>query len=149
MAIADMLDGLDLVHDFSYPELEMIAGYLTHEEVGKGATIFAEGNPGDYMLVVIDGRIAIYKGGEHGRQLLSNEMRGRIIGEMAMLDGERRSATCVAETDCELLILTSANLRKMAGEHPATAYHFMFCLARILSRRLRRVSGMMADFLDS
>jgi CRP-like cAMP-binding protein len=148
MNIADLLDGLDLVNDFSYPELETLARFLNHEHVGVGKTIFEEGDPGDYMLIVIEGRIAIFKGGEHGRQLLSTEMRGRIIGEMAMLDKERRSATCVAETACELLVLTSTNMKLLALEHPMVAYHFISCLARILSRRLRRASGMMADFLD-
>ena len=66
-----------------------------------------------------------------------------------MLDHERRSATCIADTDCELLTLSSENLKKFAAEHPHTAYLLMFCLARLLSRRLRRVSGMMADFLGA
>jgi CRP/FNR family cyclic AMP-dependent transcriptional regulator len=148
MKIADLLDGLDLVQDFSYPELETMAGYMTLDEVPKGRTIFEEGDLGDFMLVVVDGRIGIYKGGEHGRQLLSSEMKGRIIGEMAMIDHERRSATCIAETDCMLLILTSTNLKSLALAHPMLAYHLMASLARILSRRLRRASGMMADFLD-
>ena len=148
MKIADLLDGLELVQDFTYTELELIARYVAHEEADKGKVIFQEGDPGNFMLIVLDGRIAIYKGGEHGRQLLSSEIKGRIIGEMAVLDHEPRSATCVAETDCELLILTSANLKKMSVEHPLMAYHFMASLARLLSRRLRRASGLMADFLD-
>ena len=148
MNIADLLDGLDLFQDFAYPELQLIAGYLTLEEVAASKPVFEEGDQGNYMLIVIEGRIAIFKGGEHGRHLLSTETRGRVIGEMAMLDRERRSATCIAETDCELLILTSDNLKKMSVEHPSAAYHFMFALARLVSRRLRRVSGMMADFLD-
>ena len=148
MKIADMLDGLELVQDFKYPELEMIAGYVMHEDADRGKVIFQEGDPGDFMLIVIDGKIGIYKHGEHGRQLLSNEVKGRLVGEMSVLDHEPRSATCVAETDCELLILTSANLKKMAAEHPTLAYHFMANLARLLSRRLRRASALMADFLD-
>ena len=44
---------------------------------------------------------------------------------------------------------TSENLKKFSAEHPGLAYRFMFCLARQLSRRLRRVSGMMADFLGT
>ena len=148
MKIADLLDGLELVNDFSYPELQMIAGYLSHEEAEQGRVLFKEGDPGDFMLIVIEGKVGIYKGGVHGSHLLSTEVGGRLIGEMAMLDHERRSATCVAESDCELLILTSANLKKLAAEHPGLAYHFMTALARLLSRRLRRVSGMMADFLE-
>lgn len=148
MKIADLLDGLDFVSDFAYPELEMLAKFVSHHEMAKGVIIFEEGDPGDFMLIVVQGRISIFKGGENGRQLLSSETRGRIIGEMALIDQERRSATCVAETDCELLILTHHNLQCMAKEHPAAAYHFMHSLARILSRRLRRTSGMMADFMD-
>lgn len=148
MRIADLLDGLDFVSDFAFPELEILAKYLTHHAMLRGAIIFEEGNPGDFLLIVIEGRISIYKSGEHGRQLLSTEMRGRVIGEMAMIDQEARSATCVAETDCEVLILTHNNLLCMAKAHPHTAYHFMSNLARILSRRLRRTSGLMADFLE-
>ncbi len=148
MKIADLLDGLDFVSDFAYPELEILAKYLTHHAMHKASIIFEEGNPGDFMLIVIEGRISIYKSGEHGRQLLSTEARGRVIGEMAMIDQERRSATCVSETDCELLILTHFNMQSMAKAHPVVAYHFMTNLARILSRRLRRASGIMADFLE-
>lgn len=148
MKIADLLDGLELVQDFTYPELELIARYLTLEDAPKGKVIFQEGDPGNFMLIVLDGRMAVYKGGEHGRQLLSSEMKGRLVGEMSVLDHEPRSATCIAETDCEMLILTSANLQKMAAGHPVLAYHFMASLARLLSRRLRRASALMADFLD-
>lgn len=148
MKIADLLDGLDFVGNFAYPELELLAKFLTYHDMDQGSVIFEEGDPGDFMFIVVQGRISIFKGGEHGRQLLSTEMRGRIIGEMAMIDQERRSATCIAETACELLILTHTNMQCLAKEHPAVAFHFMSSLARILSRRLRRASGMMADFLD-
>lgn len=145
--IADLLDELELFRDFSFQELEIIALYLRLEEVPKDAVVFNEGDPGTYMLILVKGSISIFKGGEHGRQLLSLETSGRIVGEMSMLDQERRSATCIAATDCELLTLSGDNLKLLAAERPVIAYRFMFCLARLLSRRLRRTSGMMADFL--
>lgn len=147
MKIADLLDELELFRDFSFHELEIIGSYLMLMEVPEGKIIFHEGDAGNYMLILVDGSISIFKGGENGRQLLSIEMRGRIVGEMAMLDQERRSATCVASTDCELLTLSNDNLKMLAAERPGIAYRLMFCLARLLSRRLRRTSGMMADFL--
>jgi CRP-like cAMP-binding protein len=148
MKIADLLDELDLFQDFAYPELEVIARFLNFEEVEQGIAIFNEGDPGNYMFILVKGRISILKGGEHGEQILSHEVPGRIIGEMTLLDHECRSATCQADTDCELLCLTSENLKKLAAESPGIAYRFMFCLARLLSRRLRRVSGIMADLLS-
>jgi CRP/FNR family cyclic AMP-dependent transcriptional regulator len=109
--------------------------------------LFREGDAGNYMFILSSGRIGVFKGGEHGEQLLSHEIRGRIVGEMALLDHEKRSATCIAESDCELLTFTQENLKKLAADHPAIGYHFLFSLARLLSKRLRRASGMMADFL--
>ncbi len=65
MKIADLMDGLDFVSDFAYPELEMLAKFVTHHELAKGNIIFEEGDPGNFMLIVVQGRISIFKGGEH------------------------------------------------------------------------------------
>lgn len=147
--IADMLDGLDLLQGFSYPELKTLSAYFGQTSVDKGEIIFREGDPGNFMLILVEGRISIYKTGENGSHLLSYEGKGRVIGEMALLDHERRSAQCVADSPCELLTLTHAGLEKLAAEHSPLAYRFMFCLARLLSKRLRRTSGMLAEYLTS
>ncbi len=146
--IADILDGLALFQDFSYPELKAISRYLTHVLRKQGEVLFEEGDPGDTMLILAEGRLSIFKGGEHGTQLLSHEGRGRMVGEMALLDNERRSATCVADTDCEVLTLSMEGLSRMSHEAPLLAYKFMFSLAKILSRRLRKTSGLLVDFLS-
>lgn len=145
--IADLLDEMDLFKGFSYAELEIIGRYLTLEEADADKVIFNEGDPGNYMMILTEGRVAIFKDTEHGKQLLLREIEGRIIGEMALLDHERRSATCVAETYCEMLTFTQLNLARLAVDHPAVAYRFMCSLGRLLSKRLRRTSGIMADYL--
>jgi CRP-like cAMP-binding protein len=147
--VADVLDGLELFQDFSYAELKIIGRYLLRVKKAQGDTVFTEGDPGDYMLILAEGKLSIFKGGEHGTHLLCHEGRGRIVGEMALLDHERRSATCVADADCVMLTLDETGLRRMAAEAPLLAYRFMFGLARLLSRRLRRTSGMLVEFLTS
>lgn len=147
--IADLIDGLDFFQDFSYPELETLGRYFRQTSLDQGTVIFNEGDPGTSMLILIEGKISIYKAGESGRHLLSYEGKGRVIGEMALLDHERRSAQCVAETDCELLAIDHASLEKLSKEHSPLAYRFMFSLARLLSKRLRRTSGMLAEYLVS
>jgi len=146
--IADLLDGLSFFREFSYPEMTVIGKYLMLQSSVKGTSIFQKGDPGSFMLILVKGRISIYKGGEHGQRLLSTENKGRIVGEMALLDRERRSATCIVDEDCEYVSLNQDGLRKLATEYPALAYRFMCCVAQLLSRRLRRASGMMADFLS-
>lgn len=144
---ADVLDGLELFQEFSYQELKIIGRYMTHVSKKKGEVVFAEGDPGDHMLILVDGRLAVFKGGEHGSHLLCHEGRGRIVGEMALLDRERRSATCIADTDCEMLTLYESGLRQLSNESPVVAYRFMYNMAKLLSRRLRRTSGMLVEYL--
>lgn len=145
---ADVLDGLELFQEFSYSELKVIGRFLTQIDKNKGEVVFAEGDPGDHMLILVEGRLSIFKGGEHGSHLLCNEGRGRIVGEMALLDRERRSATCMADTNCVMFTLSDVGLRQMADEAPLLAYRFMFNLAKLLSRRLRRTSGMLVEYLS-
>jgi CRP/FNR family cyclic AMP-dependent transcriptional regulator len=145
--LADLLDGLELFSDFSYPELVTIGTYLTRLACKKGEAIFNEGDAGGYMLILVEGRMAISKQNEGAAQLLCRENKGRTIGEMALLDNECRSATCVADTDCELLTLSHERLARLALDHPILAYRFMFQLAKLLSRRLRRTSGVLAEYL--
>jgi CRP-like cAMP-binding protein len=146
-AIADLLDGLELFKEFDFQELKNIAHYVSLIKVDAGETVFEEGDAGNYMLILVSGKLAVYKGGEHGNHLLSYEGRGRVVGEMALIDQERRSATCRAESDCELLTISTESLHKLSVQHPRLAYRFMFCLARLLSRRLRRTSGMLVEYL--
>lgn len=145
--IADLLDGLDFFNDFAYAEIETLARYLMYVTAKTSEVVFNEGDPGSYMLILVEGRISIAKGGESGHHLLSYESKGRIVGEMALLDSERRSATCTAATDCRLLTLNHEGLGRLSADHPVLAYRFMFSLARLLSRRLRRTSGVLAEYL--
>ena len=147
--IADLLDDLDFFREFAYPELETVSRYLVYMRSGKGEVVFNEGDPGSHMVILVEGRMSIAKGGESGHHLLCYEGKGRIVGEMALLDRERRSATCVAESDCEFLTLDHEGLERLAADYPSLAYRFMFCLARLLSRRLRRTSGVLAEYLVS
>jgi len=145
--IADLIDGLEFFREFTYPELKTLSGYFGQMSLDMGQVVFNEGDPGTYMLILIEGKISIHKTGESGRHLLSYEGKGRIIGEMALLDRERRSAMCVAESNCELLTINHEGLEKLSREHPLLAYRFMFSMARLLSKRLRRTSGVLAEFL--
>lgn len=147
--IADLLDGLELFRDFTYGELKIISRFLIFETKAAGEVIFNEGDPGTFMLILAEGRVSVFKGGEQGKHLLSYEGRGRFLGEMALLDRELRSATCVTETACKILTLDQGTLDRMENDCPRLAYRFTLCLARLLSRRLRKASGMLVEYLVS
>jgi CRP-like cAMP-binding protein len=148
-SVAHALDDLDLFQGFfTYPELECLSSFMNLISAAQGDVIFHEGDKGGYMLILIDGKIKVSKSGDGGMYLLSYEGKGRVLGEMALIDHEPRSATCIAATDCEMLSLSKDGLDKLAAASPPVAYKLMFVLARLLSRRLRRTSGLLADFIN-
>ncbi len=66
---------------------------------------------------------------------------------MAVLDGERRSATCIAATECILLTLSKDSLDRMIFDVPAIASKVVRAVAVSLSRRLRMAVGQLVDHI--
>jgi CRP-like cAMP-binding protein len=100
------------------------------------------------MLFIVDGQVAVYKDSENGaNHLLSEVGSGLTVGEMALIDRSFRSASCVAESVCDILVMTDQALARLVSDHPAVAFHFAISLARLISKRLRQTSGELADFV--
>jgi CRP/FNR family transcriptional regulator, cyclic AMP receptor protein len=95
----------------------------------EGATIFAEGEPGDRMYIVVAGEVDIRCRG----RLLAVAHAGELIGEMALIDREVRCATAIARTDCQLAPVDSQRFLAMVQEAPTFALQVM----QVLVKRLR------------
>ena len=146
--ISELLEHLEFFHGYSSGNLETISRYLTRSTVSKGAIIFREGELGNFMLFIVDGQVSVYKDSESGaNRLLTHEGQGRTVGEMALIDRSYRSATCVAERACDILVMTDQSLDRLVSDHPSVAFQFAMSLARLLSQRLRQTSGELVDVL--
>jgi CRP-like cAMP-binding protein len=93
-------------------------------------TLFNEGEQGDLMYVLISGTAAIIV---NGREIETAEP-GTVIGEMAMIDDARRSATVIAKEDCTLLPIGRDRFNFLIQQTPNFALHIM----QVISERLRR-----------
>jgi CRP-like cAMP-binding protein len=100
------------------------------ESFSAGETVFAEGDDGDRIYVVESGSVSISANGEH----LETVGPGAIFGEMAVIDREPRSATVVAETDCELVTIERRRFWILVQETP----YFAEIVMRVMADRLRR-----------
>lgn len=109
----------------------------------RGAVLFAEGEEGSNMFVLIQGRADISVGGE----VLESAVPGSLLGEMALVSSAPRSATVVAATECKLVSVDIKQFDLLARESPEFARHVMTVMASRLRRtneRLREALGEIA-----
>lgn len=141
--IRDKLMDCGLFNNLPPAELTTAAGYFIISQMKKGEEIFHEGDAGTFMCIIHSGHVSVQKTSADDRQVEMAVLRKGTFGEMAVLDGERRSATCIAATDCYLLNLGKDSLDKMINDAPKVAAKIIRALAVALSRRLRMVDGQL------
>lgn len=98
-----------------------------------GDVVFQEGSSGSFMYVVVEGTIDIFV----GERLIDVSGPGDLLGEMALIDSNQRSATAVARTEARLARVDEAEFLKMVVETPFFALHVM----RVLVQRMRRTTS--------
>lgn len=147
--ICDMIAGTQLFSDLPWQDIEGLAAYLQCYRVAAETAIFAEGDPGSYMCLLVSGQVDIIKTDSDGcSHRMLTIARGKTIGEMSIIDGEPRSATCMAAQESVLLLLTKEHYKRIIQERPALAVHILAKLAKLMSQRLRAVSGQLVEFLE-
>jgi CRP/FNR family cyclic AMP-dependent transcriptional regulator len=110
--------------------LNLFQNARTIKECMAGETIFVEGQPSDVMYVVLEGEVDIQ---QHGRSIYMARP-GELVGEMAMIDAQGRSASAVALSPCRLAVVDEKQFLFMVQETP----NFALDVMRVLVGRLRR-----------
>jgi len=132
-----LLRGVGLFSGCTNAELAHIASLTTEYHAKPGQVLAERGKPGSAFFVVVDGEATATRNGV----LLSTLGPGSFFGELALLDGGSRTATVVAKTDMQLLVLSRREFRTLQELSPSVQNKMLV----ELGRRLRR----MDDRLDS
>jgi CRP/FNR family transcriptional regulator, cyclic AMP receptor protein len=107
-----------------------------------GQLIFQRGDPGNFVYLVLEGRVRLSVSTPEGRELsFAHATAGDIFGEIAALDGSPRSASASAITDLKLKSLGAAVLHRLVAAHPEIAQSTI----AFLCARLRDVSDHLED----
>jgi CRP-like cAMP-binding protein len=115
------------------PLIDLLPSDAPLVPAAAGKIIFAQGDPGDVMYVVIEGQAQVMIDGK----LLETVRPGGILGEMALIDAGPRSATAIAKTQCVLVPIDEKRFADLVGRRPEFALHVM----RVLANRLRRMDS--------
>lgn len=97
--------------------------------------VFSEGDEGSEMYVVLEGIIAL----KVGYEIIDIVEAGDVMGEMAIIDAKKRSATAVAKTDCKMVPVSKEKFLTMVQENPAFAIHVM----AVLADRIRNMNELL------
>lgn len=143
-------DKVDLFKErgLSAAEMKLLATFSTEERFRDGSVIFREGEKGDKLFIVLDGRVRISKFipgvGEEALTVLD---RGDFFGEMALIDDKPRSADAKAhETDATVLSIDRATLNEILSMDPHASLQFLNLLCRMISRRLREINDKIVQW---
>jgi CRP-like cAMP-binding protein len=125
-------------------EIDTLLHYARVERYPAGEEIYAKGSPGQSMMAVLRGTAKMTSVSRDGKEIVLNIMHpGEIFGEIALLDGEERSADAVAMTDCDILVLHRRDFMPILEKRA----DICLILLRILCQRLRQTSEQVEDVM--
>ena len=125
---------------------ESLRASMTPVTVDKGDVLFQEGEPGDRLFIILDGKIKLGASSSDGRETLLGVLGpGEMFGELSLFDPGQRTSTATALTPAHLIGLGHDDLMPWLRGRPEVAR----ALLRALAQRLRRTNEAMADLVFS
>ncbi|GLR11337.1 cyclic nucleotide-binding domain-containing protein [Chitinimonas viridis] len=135
-----------LLKIFDVAAIEILADYMQIYRVSAGKRLLKEGERSDFALLILSGAVSVVKSHEDGSQhQIAMVMPGRLIGEMSLIDGEPRFASCVAATNTLIAVLSRRSLLDLLDEHPKLGSLLLMRLTALVSHRLRLTSAKLVE----
>jgi CRP/FNR family cyclic AMP-dependent transcriptional regulator len=130
--------------DLEPEALDQLCRYAKHATLKRGATICSKGDPGSSLFAVISGTVKISISSTEGRNAILNFIgAGEIFGEVAVLDGQARTADAIANTNCEIFIIDRREFLPFVRSQPTLAMKFI----ELLCTRLRATSDQVEQVI--
>ncbi len=122
-------------------EALVVVSYMIPQKIPMNTTFINEGDKLDtgYMVLLVEGEVTVENIVVSRRSPVTVTVLGpgSLIGEMGLVDGQARLASCTASTDVRCAVLSRAALGKLSLEDPRTAAKLMFAVSLRIAERLR------------
>ncbi len=138
-----------LFENFNLAEIRLMSHFMQMYRAEPGMEILREGEDGDFMMLLIEGHIEVFKQDRwNAPRLIAVVDPGKSLGEMSMIDGEPRFASCIAADTCQIAVLSRENLARIILEQPVLGSKVLMELVLMLSQRLRQTSARLVSYMD-
>ena len=142
-----LLQGFRAFVQLDAQDARTVVAYLREVSFSRGELLFRAGDShaSSHLLLVLDGEVAVDTGTStpDGDMPIAVMGPGAVLGEMAVLDGAPRSATCTAMSNVQAAGLARRGLERLIEEHPKVAAKFMVLLAQHMAERLRALDDQL------
>lgn len=147
---ADMLITRGALVELSHADARVVVNYMTPRRFAAGTVLMREGSveQADFMLLVLDGEVTVENTvhGDSESMVVSVLTAGSLIGEMGLLDGGKRSATCVASSQVNAAVLTRAQLMGLVQDSPQVASRLLLTMSKRVVDHLRETNRKLLTF---
>ena len=140
---ADAVQSQPMFEGFTQEETALFSEYLECYGVSRQAVVVREGDEGNFLAILVTGRAMVLKNYKGVEKMVQELTPGEMIGEMSLIDGQKRFASCVAIEPSDFAVMTSENLNALLAQHPALGNKFLMRLLGLSTARLRRATEMM------
>ncbi|HVL55266.1 MAG TPA: cyclic nucleotide-binding domain-containing protein, partial [Burkholderiaceae bacterium] len=140
MAKTPLFSSLDM------DETRLLGGFMYVYEAPAGLTIIAEGESGDFMMLLMSGMVDVLRRNRYNYpSRIAVAHAGHALGEMSMFDGEPRFASCVTLENSRIAVLTRDALLLVLQDEPTLGTKILLKLVQLLSERLRQTSAKLVS----
>ena len=130
--------------DLESEAFDQLCRYAKHSTLKRGATLFSKGDPGNSLFAVISGTVKMSISSPDGRSAIFNLIGpGEVFGDIAVLDGQSRTADATANTNCEIFVIDRREFLPFVRSHPALAMKFI----ELLCAKLRWTSDQVEQVI--
>ena len=142
LSVQTILERNRLFRGLSAATIQQIAALAIRRPYEPDALVFSQGDPGDSLYGVVTGKVRISASTREGKEMFLNIMEpGDTFGEIALLDGNPRTATATTTATSELMIIPRAQFLALLQREPTVAIH----LLQLLCQRIRWTSAQAED----
>ena len=156
----DLLQNAPLLQDFTPAEADILGASMLLIRAAPGQVMIREGEAGDWMMLVLKGTVDVTKrvapradvapadaAAQAGVSRVAVIRCGATVGEMSMLDGEPRYASCTALEAVEAAVFGRQAIALLIRDHPGVGAKLLVAITQLMAQRLRNTSNQLVKLL--
>jgi len=140
-SLTKSLQSVPVFRELSKRDISPLLNIIHNRNYLSGEYIFYQGDPGIGLYIIREGEVIIQRANELGNNIpLATFSDGDFFGELALIDGEKRTASAIAKTDCRLAVIFKPDLDEFIEAYPKKGIKILQGISQIVAARLRKLN---------